>query len=60
VNAQNHIIFELWDGKQLRVTFRRCFDHRLILQWYEVLQIPISLHLKDENDALIWMWDFFS
>jgi hypothetical protein len=57
VNEQNHTIFYLWNGVSLKVTFRRYFDHRLMLQWYEIIQIAQTLHLDDEDDALIWMWE---
>ena len=48
---------EIWDGEQLRVTFRRCFDHRLMIQWYEILQIAQSIHLSGEEDAIIWKYE---
>jgi hypothetical protein len=53
VNEQNHTISNLWDEESLKVTFRRYFDHRFMLQWYAILQIAQTLHLTDENDALI-------
>jgi hypothetical protein len=28
-----------------------------MLQWYEIIQIAQTLHLDDEDDALIWMWE---
>ena len=50
-------IAESWDGEQIRVTFRRCFDQRLLYQWFEILQIAQSLHLSDEDDCLLWKLD---
>jgi len=50
-------IADLWDGDQLKVTFRRCFDHRLLIQWYEILQIAQTIHFSGEEDALIWKFD---
>jgi hypothetical protein len=47
-----------WDGESLNVTFRRRrFDHHLMLQWFEILQIAQSIHLNADSDALIWMWE---
>jgi hypothetical protein len=43
---QNGTIAELWDGAQLKVTFRRCFDHKQMLLWYEVLQIAQTLQIN--------------
>jgi hypothetical protein len=57
VNEQNKTTTELWDGESLKVTFRKCFDHRLMLQWFEIQQIAQSIHLNTESDALIWMWE---
>jgi hypothetical protein len=62
-NEQNYIIFELWDGEHLRVNFIRHFDHRFMLQWYEILQILQTLQPTAENDALRWKFEpngFFS
>jgi hypothetical protein len=30
-NEQNISIAEAWDGTHLKITFRRCFDHDLML-----------------------------
>jgi hypothetical protein len=38
-NEQSSTVAKLWDGKNLKNTFRRCFDHRLMLQWYEEVKI---------------------
>jgi hypothetical protein len=57
VNEQNRTFVELWDGETLKVTFRRCFDHNLVLQWFDILQIAQSIHLTSDSDALIWMWE---
>jgi hypothetical protein len=37
VNEQNKTIVDLWDGSSLKVTFRRCFDHRLMMQKFRKL-----------------------
>ena len=57
VNEKTVTITELWDGDQLKVTFRICFDHALMLKWYEVLQIAQTLQLSAEDDALIWKFE---
>jgi hypothetical protein len=53
-NEQNYSISELWDGTNLKITFRRCFDHNLMLQWLEILQIAQTLQLSSESDTLVW------
>jgi hypothetical protein len=57
VNEQNKTIADLWDGSSLKVTFRRCFDHRLMLQWLEIQQIAQTISLNNMKDSLIWMWE---
>jgi hypothetical protein len=33
------------------------FDHHLMLQWFEILQIAHSIQLNADIDALLWMWE---
>jgi hypothetical protein len=54
INEQNGTIAELWDGTQLKVTFRRCFDHNQMLLWYEILQIAQTLHVTEKDDNILW------
>ena len=54
-NEQNIAkVAEAWDGNQLRITFRRCFDDTMMLQWYEMTQIASSLNLNEEEDDVLW------
>jgi hypothetical protein len=57
VNEQNKTIAELWDGETLIVTSRRCFHYELMVHWFEILHIAQSIHINNESDALIWMWE---
>jgi hypothetical protein len=50
-------IKDVWDGVTLKVTFRRTVDHRLMLQWEELLQICSSIQFTEERDAIIWQFD---
>jgi hypothetical protein len=50
VNKQNSTIADLWDGCNLRCTFRRTVDIRLFNLWEEVLNIASSLSLSNEDD----------
>jgi hypothetical protein len=49
-------IAELWDGVNLKCTFRRCVDLRLPNLWEEVVGIATSLELSSEEDELIWQF----
>ena len=56
-NQQNCSIADVWDGTQLRITFRRCFDQALMLRWYDLVSIAESLALNSERDTPIWKFD---
>ena len=53
-NEHNQAIADLWDGSNLKITFRRCIDNRLLLLWYDLLNIVQSVTFNDDEDALIW------
>jgi hypothetical protein len=53
VNEKSGTIAELWDGVNLKCTFRRCVNLRLMNLWEEVVEIASSLVLSDEEDELI-------
>jgi hypothetical protein len=51
-------VSQAWDGVNLRFTFRRTVDNRLMRQWEELTQIAESLSLReDEEDAIIWQFE---
>jgi hypothetical protein len=55
IHEQNKTIAGLWDGSNLKCTFRRCVDRRLSNIWEEVVCIAESLSLNEEEDELVWM-----
>lgn len=52
-NEHNITIVDVWDGCNLKITFRRCVDSRLMLLWYDLVSIGQSLKINDEEDAII-------
>jgi hypothetical protein len=56
-NEQNISIADAWDGTQLKISFRWCFDHDLMIKWFEIVQIAQTLSLNDEQDTLIWKFE---
>jgi hypothetical protein len=56
VNEQNRTIAELWDGFNLKCTFKRCVDVRLLNMWDEVVNIASDLALSTDEDELIWQF----
>jgi hypothetical protein len=53
INEQNKSIAELWDGTNLRCTFRRCVDIRLFQLWEEVVSIAESISLTAGEDEMV-------
>jgi hypothetical protein len=53
INEHNKTIAKLWDGENLRCTFRRCVDSRLFGLWEEVVSIAKSLELTSDEDEPI-------
>jgi hypothetical protein len=47
VNQQSQTIFKLWDGLQLRCTFRRTFTDDMMIQWLEILEIAKEIIFTD-------------
>jgi hypothetical protein len=56
VNEQNKTLAELWDGVNLKCTFRRCVDSRVFQLWKEVVSIASTIVLTGEDDALVWQY----
>jgi hypothetical protein len=56
INEHNRSIAELWDGDNLKCTFRRCVDVRLFNLWEEVVSIAESVNFTPEEDELIWQF----
>jgi hypothetical protein len=54
INEQNKSIRELWDGVDLKCSFRRCVDLRLFNQWEEILAIASTINFSEEEDEPIW------
>jgi hypothetical protein len=54
VNEKSSSIADLWDGTNLKCTFRRTVDARLGRLWMEIVQIASTINFSDEEDALIW------
>jgi hypothetical protein len=54
INEQNKTISELWNGKNMKCSFRRCVDSRMFGLWEKVVCLAESLELTDEDDEPIW------
>jgi hypothetical protein len=54
VNEKTGTVRDLWDGVNLRCTFRRTVGDRLEQLWSEVLQLASTIEFSEEEDSLIW------
>jgi hypothetical protein len=43
INEQVCAVREAWDGENLKFTFRRMVDNRIMNQWHELVQIASSI-----------------
>jgi hypothetical protein len=56
VNEKTGTVRDLWDGVNLRCTFRRTVGDRLEQLWLEVLQLASTIEFFEEEDSLIWQF----
>jgi len=56
-NEQGVTISQVWEGVNLKLTFRRAVSQQLMLQWEELVQIAISISLNNEEDTVIWKFN---
>jgi hypothetical protein len=52
VNEQNLSVADAWDGNQLKISFRRCFSHELMLKWHEIVQIGKTIQFT--QNLILW------
>jgi hypothetical protein len=54
MSEKSKTIHDLWDGTDLKCTFRRTANNDLMLQWEEVCQLVTTITLSNEPDDYIW------
>jgi len=54
VNEKSHTVCELWDGTNLRCSFRRTVSEQLMNDWNEVVQLASTITFSFEEDTMIW------
>ncbi|GJN39691.1 hypothetical protein PR202_gb28826 [Eleusine coracana subsp. coracana] len=57
VNEKEATIEEVWDGVNLKFTFRRTVSELGLQHWRELVNIASSVSLNNESDAIIWTYD---
>lgn len=48
------IYSEVWDGRELKISFRRGFDEHMMQRWYELVAIVEAVSLSEEPNQMIW------
>lgn len=56
INEKNNIVEDLWDGEDLKCTFRITVDARLGMVWLEVVQLATTITFSGEENAMIWQF----
>jgi hypothetical protein len=56
-NEQGKNVSQLWDGRDLKLTFRRNFSNSLMIKLHELEGVAASITLSSETDALIWQYE---
>lgn len=56
MNKKNKSVAELWDGANLKCTFRRSGDIHMLELWDEVCQLASTITFSDEEDTMIWQF----
>jgi hypothetical protein len=56
VQEKSGTVADLWDGTELKCTFRRGFDTRLMNLWLEIVQLASTITFSEEEDTLIWQF----
>lgn len=54
---QGKTIKEVWDGEELKLSFRRTVSNRLMLLWDELSAIGESITLNNEEDQILWSYN---
>lgn len=51
------IVADVWDGQDIKLSFRRIFDPAMMEAWYCMEQIILGTKLSEDEDALIWQYE---
>jgi hypothetical protein len=54
---QGSTIREVWDGVNLKLTFRRTVSEQVMNLWWELVGLLDSIILSSEDDTIIWTYN---
>lgn len=55
-NEHGKTIYDVWNGQDLKLTFRRSVGERMFLKWSEVKDITSSIIFSTKPDRVIWRY----
>jgi hypothetical protein len=55
-NEQLAVVAQVWNGTNIKLSFRMIFSARLMEQWYELEQICTRIYFSSDCDFLIWTY----
>ena len=47
----------VWNGVEVKLTFRRNFSEEMMERWYELTEIISSVVYNNDGDALVWQYE---
>jgi len=53
LNEKNRSIAELWDGQELKCTFRRNVSEELYNSWLEIVDLVSTIQFSEEEDEMV-------
>ena len=56
-NQKNLCVDDVWDGTELKISFRRGVNETLMQDWLALITITESITFSEDCDAIIWSFD---
>ena len=56
-NQKNLCVDDVWDGTELKISFRRGVNETLMQDWLALITIAESINFSEDCDAIIWSFD---
>lgn len=57
VHEKGKTLVELWDGANLKCTFRRTLSQDLLQSWLELVELTAMVQFSEEEDEMVWQFN---
>ena len=54
VNEKGKTLADLWDGVNLKCTFRRTMSDEMYQSWLDIVELVATVQFYEEEDEMIW------